>query len=109
MTRKRYRYDPESGEMIETTALGRQRSATATGALWNDSQYHGLRATDGTDISSRKKHREYMKRNGLTTADDFNSSWARAKEERERYMRHGGSVRKQDIVQAIQQLSQRNR
>jgi len=109
MTRKRYRYDPESGEMIETTAPSQQHSAASAGALWNDRHYHGLRATDGTDISSRRKHREYMKRNGLTTADDFNSSWARAKQEREHYMRQGGSVRKQDIVQAIEQLSQRNR
>lgn len=109
MTRKSYRYDPESGEMIETTAPQRQRSAAAAGALWNDSQYHGMRATDGSDISSRKKHREYMKRHGLTTSDDYTATWSKAKEARERYMRSGGSVRKQDVLQAITQLSQRNR
>lgn len=109
MTRKRYRYDPESGEMIEIEGGSPKRSANSTGALWNDRHYHGLQATDGTDISSRKKHRDYMKRTGLTTADDFQSSWAQAKQSRERYMREGGSVRKQDIVEAIQQLSQQSR
>jgi len=33
--------------------------------------YENTQATDGSDIGSRSKHREYMKRNGLTTADDF--------------------------------------
>lgn len=109
MTRKRYRYDPESGEMIEIGADLPKRSASSTGALWNDRHYHGLRTTDGVDISSRRKHREYMRRTGLTTADDFQTDWARAKQSRERYMREGGSVRKNDIVEAIQQLSQRSR
>lgn len=108
MIKKTYRYDPESGEMIETTPeSGAVRSAVSTGALWNDRHYHGLQATDGTDISSRKKHRDYMKRMGVTTADDFKSSWDRAKVERENYMRHGGSVRKSDIVEAIKKLERR--
>lgn len=47
-----------------------------------DSHYDGLRATDGTDISSRAKHREYMKRHGLTTADDFTETWKKNAEKR---------------------------
>jgi hypothetical protein len=34
-----------------------------------------MQATDGTDISSRAKHREYMRRNNLTTAGDFTDHW----------------------------------
>jgi hypothetical protein len=49
-----------------------------------DRAYEGLRASDGTDIGSRKKHRDYMKRTGLTTADDFKQTWAKKAEERER-------------------------
>ena len=47
---------------------------------------------------------EYMKRMGLTTADDFKETWAKAKVERERYYQQGGSVRKQDIREAIERL-----
>lgn len=106
MTRRRYRYDPESGEMIEVTAEQRQADVRLSG-LWGDRHYDGLRTTDGVDISSRKKHREYMKRTGLTTADDFKSSWDKAKRDREHYMKNGGSVRKADIVEAIRQLERR--
>lgn len=44
-------------------------------ALAGDRHYDGLRASDGTDISSRSKHREYMRRHGLTTASDFTETW----------------------------------
>lgn len=109
--RKRYRYDPESGEMVEITN-GYQRESKKgalnhLGGLWGDRHYDGLRATDGADISTRAKHREYMRRTGLTTADDFKSQWDRAKSEREHYMQHGGSVRKQDIRAAIERLNNR--
>jgi hypothetical protein len=51
--------------------------------------YDGVRvAGSGEDISTRQKHREYMKRNGLTTADDFTETWAKAEKEREN-MRQG--------------------
>lgn len=113
MTRKRYRYDPDSGEMVEVTAgyqaPSRKGALNHLGGLWSDRHYEGLAATDGADISSRRKHREYMKRNGLTTADDFKDTWAKAAKERERYYTQGGSVRKSDIRQAMEQLSQRRR
>lgn len=111
MTRKRYRYDPESGEMVDITdGYTREIKKGALnhlGGLWGDRHYDGLAATDGADISSRKKHREYMKRTGLTTADDFKESWARAKKEREQYYERGGTVRKQDIRNAIERLQNR--
>jgi putative FmdB family regulatory protein len=52
-------------------------------ALAGDRHYDGLRAPDGTDISTRTKHREYMKSRGLTTADDFKGVWQSAAKERE--------------------------
>ena len=51
-------------------------------ALAGDRHYDGLRAPDGTDISSRTKHREYMKSRGLTTTDDFTNTWSAAEKER---------------------------
>ena len=111
MTRKRYRYDPESGEMVEITPgyqpPPRKGALNHMGGLWGDRHYDGLRATDGADISSRKRHREYMKRNGLTTADDFKNVWKTAAQERERYFTQGGSIRRQDIAQAIHKLQNR--
>lgn len=52
-------------------------------ALAGDRHYEGLAASDGTLINSRSKHREYMKRNGLTIADDYKGEWKNAAKERE--------------------------
>lgn len=84
MTRRRYRYDEATKAMVEV------------GADWTDTErrapvateeivYGGLgRATDGTPIDTRAKHRAYMKANGLTVADDFKGEWAQAGEARRR-------------------------
>lgn len=37
--------------------------------------YGKVQATDGTDISSRTKRREYMKRHGVTDASDYSPAW----------------------------------
>lgn len=44
----------------------------------------GVRATDGTDIGSRAKRREYMKRNDLVDSSDFTEHWEKAKAQRDR-------------------------
>lgn len=109
--RRRYRYDPESGEMVEITpdyqSPPRKGALNHMGGMWGDRHYDGLRATDGADISSRKRHREYMKRHGLTTADDFRQTWAEAKKKREHYMQNGGTIRRSDIAAAIERLQRR--
>ena len=48
-----------------------------------DTHYDGIQATDGTDLSSRAKHRSYMQANGLAMADDFKEAWQAAAKERE--------------------------
>lgn len=55
----------------------------SSNALHGDRHYDGLRAPDGSDISSRTKHREFMKRTGLALADDFKGQWAKQKQDRE--------------------------
>ena len=79
---------------------------TADGTLWNDRGYEGMRASDGADISSRSKHREYMKSRGLTTMDDYKGEWAKAQKRRDQYRAEGkhGAVTKHDIAKAIHQL-----
>lgn len=104
MTRRRWIQDRNTGELIEVTPDYKQEprdSARTNGVLWNDREYDGVRATDGTDISSRTKHREYMKRHGLTTVDDFKDTWAKTQEQRERYFQSGGTVKRSDIERAF--------
>jgi hypothetical protein len=52
-------------------------------ALAGDRHYENLQAPDGTDISSRTKHRQYMKANNLTIADDYKGTWNAAAKVRE--------------------------
>lgn len=80
----------------------------ADGSLWGDRHYEGMRATDGADIGSRTKHREYMKAKGLTTIDDYKDTWAKAEKERAEF-RSGkrGSVTREDIRRTISQLANR--
>lgn len=87
-----------------------QRSNALDNALAGDRHYIGLCAQDGTDISSRSKHREYMHRHGLTTADDYTETWAKAQKEREAYRRGErgtGAVTRNDIARAFAQAKER--
>jgi hypothetical protein len=107
VTRRRYIQDRKTGELIEITADHQAELRTDSGALWGDRSYDGLTATDGTDISTRTKHREYMKANGLTTADDFKNTWSQSQAKRERLFTEGGTFSKRDIERAISQLQSR--
>lgn len=108
MTKKRYIQSKEPPyDLIEVSDDYTAPVRVDSGVLWGDRSYDGMRATDGTDISTRTKHREYMKANGLTTADDFKETWAKAQESRERYRTQGGSFRKSDIERAIHHIQNR--
>jgi hypothetical protein len=103
MTRRRY--IQIEGKLVEITDdMQSQAKYNDSGALWGDRNYDGLRAPDGTDISSRAKHQAYMKATGLTTADDFKSDWSRATEARAKYVQSGGSINRADIQRAIAKL-----
>lgn len=73
--------------------MGRHYSVQGGDSLMNaqygDRHYDGMRATDGTPIDSRTKHRAYMKAKGLTTADDYTQTWAKAQKERETFRSAG--------------------
>lgn len=73
-------------------------------ALAGDRHYDGLRATDGTDISSRAKHREYMKARNLTTVDDFKETWAKDAAARNARLAGSDASRAQDVAAAVQKL-----
>ena len=101
MTRRRY--IQINGELIEVTE-DYQAPSRNSHNIMGDQHYDGLRAPDGSDISTRSKHREYMKRTGLTTADDFKSDWARATEARNNYRQNGGSISRADVARAMEKL-----
>jgi hypothetical protein len=97
----RRRFVLVQGELRELTEAPPVSLSPDSGALWGDRSYAGLRATDGTDISTRSRHREYMKRNNLTTADDYTDTWARAAKEREARLAGVDPGRKQDIADVV--------
>lgn len=71
-----------------------------------DTHYDGLRATDGTDISTRAKHRAYMKEHGLTTIDDFGETWKQAEQKRAKVFT--GEVDKADRHRSIREALERH-
>tara|TARA_R110000868_G_scaffold59761_2_gene183359 strand:- start:12588 stop:12911 length:324 start_codon:yes stop_codon:yes gene_type:complete len=107
MTRRRYIQDRNTHELIEVTSDHRAPLGNDAGVLWGDRHYDGLKATDGSDISTRTKHREYMRANGVTMADDFSNTWAKSQEQRERAFQQGGSFSRRDVERAISQLQNR--
>jgi hypothetical protein len=76
-------------EEVPVNFKTRSRNCSDNDALISERHYDGMRATDGTDISTRAKHREYMRRNNLTTIDDFKQEWADAPRKRELEARKG--------------------
>lgn len=103
MTR-RFRQQPD-GTLIEVSGDAPARSLPVdSGALWGDAHYDGQRATDGTPIDTRTKHREYMRANGLTTIDDFTQHFQRTGQERERHYRGEDASRREDVARALARL-----
>lgn len=108
MTRRRYVQSKEPPyELIEITEDYQAPLRNDAGVLWGDRNYDGAQTTDGVDISTRTKHRAYMKATGLTLADDYKESWAKAQEQRERYHQQGGSFDRSAIERAIHHLQNR--
>lgn len=108
MTRRRYRQDPETLKLVEVTDDDYMPSKRGDSALWNDRHYENLSTTDGVDISSRSKHRSYMRQHGLCTHDDFKGEFAKQERAREAYRKgERPSITKADIQRAIHQLTRR--
>ena len=63
MSRKTYRYDQELGKMVETT---REQGASKAPAVWGDIKpYQVVGPEYGKWITSRSKHREYLRKHNL--------------------------------------------
>ncbi len=71
-------YVVRDGQLVEVSDYRPEPRAPVVG----DSHYDGLRTSDGVDVSTRAKHRAYMKEHGLALAGDFKETWAQAEQER---------------------------
>ena len=115
MSRRRwvYRQNEETGR-VEAVEVGTEHQPAARIEFSMDRHYEGLRATDGTDIGSRRKHQEYMRLNGLTTADDYKETWAKAAERRAQFFNGGGDAaehkaRQETIGRVMYELERKGR
>jgi hypothetical protein len=97
---RRYIYRPEVG-LVEVTP---RRAPAAQVHLQTDAGFDGLRATDGTDISSRTKWERYMKANGLTLTNDFRETWQRAAKEREAAATIGSGSGRAERVETLRRV-----
>lgn len=98
MTRRRYRWNEERGELeeIDLEAPLVPRVEIQTGA-----HYDGLRAQDGTPIDTRRRHADYMKRNNLALTSDFQRTWAEAPKQRAAELAAG---RREAVARTIHRL-----
>jgi hypothetical protein len=104
--RRRYRFDEKEMRMVE---IPLDRSPSPRLEISTDSHYEGLRSTDGADISTRRRHQEYMKVNNYALADDFKGVWEKAERERTA-MRLGDfdrQARREDIARAFEQVARK--
>ena len=110
MTRSTWHWDPEQKKLVEGPGP-RRSDGSGDGWRFSDRLYSGtpFKAHDGTIIDSKKKHREYMKRHGLATADDFKGEWARAEKRREDVYtgRHDKQQRREAVARALEKANGR--
>ncbi len=75
--------------------------------------YGGVRATDGADISSKRKLREYFHRTGFTHASDFTQQWECQAAEREKARTpgsgYGSRERRETIGRVAYELERKGR
>lgn len=102
MARRRYIYDQKTGEMAEVTLdYAPPRPDQANYHIMGDKHYGNLRASDGVDISTRTKHREYMKQRGLSLAADYPETWKKAAEKRAEYFKGIDPTRRAEVARAL--------
>ena len=115
MSRRRFRYVTSPDGQVTPVEVSPEYTGYGESSgrveLMLDGHYDGLRATDGTPIDSRAKHREYMARHGLTTADDFKGAWAKAAQRRAEALTNGGDhgARREAVERAIHRLERGER
>ena len=108
MSRKRYVYrkDETSGELVAIEVNPDYERYAERTPVSTDLYMDGTRSTDGVDIGSRAKRRQYMAARGLADADDFRGVWAKAEKER---ASNRDNSRATDIAMAIESIQRKKR
>lgn len=98
--RGRFVWSEQAQAMVE---VGQDWTDAETRAGRSEEEVYGhLQTTDGVDISSRTKRREYMRATGVTDASDFSQDWySRRRKDAEREKDQG---RKRDLIESYKQL-----
>lgn len=113
MSRRRWLYTAGGRPLAEPVEITEDwKDESMQGGHASEEEVYGhTTATDGTDLSTRRRHREYMKRNGLTTADDFKETWRKADIDRATFYTTGGDSkeRRETIARTYHQLESRKR
>ncbi len=99
--RGRWRINPETGE---SEPIGEDWTDAETRAAHTTEEiaYGNLRTSDGVDISSRKKRREYMAATGVTDSSDFGPGYQERRKKEQ--AREQDRQRKQDLITTYKQL-----
>jgi hypothetical protein len=109
--KRTYHYDEATKQMVEGPApRGGDNSGDGyrfSDRLYSDNPFLGA---DGSVINSRRKHRDYMRRNNLTTADDFKKSWDDASHKRAEFYTKGADhgERREQIARAFGESNRRS-
>lgn len=72
--RGRWIWDEAAQKLVRAEDY-RPQSMARDASIVMDRHYENTKTLEGADISSRRKHRAYMKERGLAPADDFSPSW----------------------------------
>lgn len=100
----RRRWVQINGELVEVPLdYVQDIRPTTDRVLWNDRLYQD----DGDErYVSRTQHRNYMRQNDLTTADDYRDQWRREEFRRVDYRSGKGHdpTRREHLLKAIHQL-----
>lgn len=113
MSRTVFIYDEKTKKMVEIAKGDLTPRYGSWGKLTSEEEiYGGARTTEGIDISSRKKRREYMKLNGLTDPGDYNKGhWEKKAEERRKFYAGevdvSGGKRREDLARRLDQMRRR--
>ena len=95
-----------NSQMTCSTCLNTLERVILAPMIQRDKSWTDLRATDGADISSRNKHREYMKKNNLIPFDEAQSDFKEAQKTREKHYLDG-SEDKASRREAVKQVVER--
>jgi len=92
--RGRFIYDPELGRCVPAAEYHERRALDAP--VMAGRFYENVVATDGTDIGTRAKREEYMRKNGLADPSDFTQHLAQKRAERDRFYQTGFGTAEQE-------------